>query len=223
MTAPRYGPGDTWPRHQKAYWHSVLAEARRAGWTLKYLDAPHAFGEVSCPGGDHVFLVDKTARGGESASVRARRMIDRCTHRRPAADSEARAVQERCERMLDEAGRLIECADEGLARASALRDAWDSVERLDLQLRTATETVAKVLRIESELQLAWEAVFALDDAPATGEIKSVLDGAAESAEQGRSAAASLRLQSLVERARAYTGRIAVLREALKNLQERTAG
>ena len=71
-----YGPGDSWPRHQKQWWNEALAEAHAAGWTLNYIDAPHTFGVVSCPSEDddtrHSFMVDKTARGGETKSKEAR-------------------------------------------------------------------------------------------------------------------------------------------------------
>lgn len=213
----RYGPDNTWPRHQKPYWKRVMAEARLAGWTLEYLDAPHAFGTVSCPSGEHTFMVDKTARGGESASVLARKLVRRCTHR-PAADAATRARQEECARLLDEAGQLIASADTGLAMAETHQDAWDDLERLEIQLRTASETTAKVLR--TELHAAWSSAIASDEAPSVSEIASTLDDATSAMARGKSEAASLKLTELVSRARGYLRQVDMLRRRLAALRER---
>jgi hypothetical protein len=80
VTAPRYEPGDRWPSHEKGYWRQTLVEARRAGWTLTYIGAPHRFGMVSCPAGEHTFMVGKTGTGAETKAKEASRRIRRCEH-----------------------------------------------------------------------------------------------------------------------------------------------
>lgn len=154
MSKTQYGPGETWPRHQMPYWNVTLAEARAAAWTLHYLDAPHCFGTVFCPGGDdgmrHSFKVDKTARGGESMSREARKLIRRCQHGSSTTGSRVRARQEECRRLLDEAEQLISIADDGLTMAEARAAAWADLERLETQLETAAANVAETLRTAQE-------------------------------------------------------------------------
>jgi hypothetical protein len=70
VSAVKYGPDDTWPTHDKKHWHEPLAAARRAGWTLTYVNAPHRFGVVNCPANEHSFVVDKTAKGSETKHSR---------------------------------------------------------------------------------------------------------------------------------------------------------
>jgi hypothetical protein len=153
-------PWAGWPRHQKQWWNEALGEARAAGWTLNHIDAPHRFGIASCPGEDddarHSFMIDKTARGGETKSKEARKLIRVCHHAAAATGSKVRQRQEECERLLDEADRLISIADEGLTLAEAYAVAWTDLERLETQLETAAANLVEALREEQDE--AWQAV-----------------------------------------------------------------
>ena len=225
MSKTQYGPGETWPRHQMSYWNAALAEARAAAWTLQYLDAPHCFGTVFCPGGDdgmrHSFKVDKTARGGESMSREARKLIRRCQHGSSTAGSKVRARQEECRRLLDEAERLICIADDGLTMAEARAAAWADLERLETQLEAAAANVAEIFRATQED--AWQAAGDADDAPDPDAIAETLDGAATAVAGAESVATTLKgrrprlAKPLLERAQDALARIAELRNRLKAL------
>ncbi|MBO0801540.1 MAG: hypothetical protein J2P25_00480 [Nocardiopsaceae bacterium] len=103
--------------------------------------------------------------------------------------------------------------------AETHQDAWDDLERLEIQLRTASETTAKVLR--TELHAAWNFAIASDEAPTTSEIATTLDDATEATARGKSEAASLKLIELVSRARGYLRQINTLKRRLAALRERT--
>ena len=175
-----YGPDERWPRHQKSWWNEVLAEAHAAGWTLNYIDAPHKFGVVSCPSKDdgtrHSFMVDKTARGGETKSKEARKLVRGCRHGSTLVGSKVRARQEECERLLHEAERFISIADAGLTSAEARAAAWADLERLETQLETAAANLVAILREEQEEAL--QAVDDAEDAPEPDSIAAALDDAA---------------------------------------------
>lgn len=225
MSKTQYGPDATWPRHQMPYWNEALDEARAAAWTLHYLDAPHRFGDVFCPGGDdgmrHSFRVDKTARGGESMSREARKLIRRCQHGSSTIGSKVRTRQEECRRLLDEAEQLISIADDGLTMAEARAAAWADLERLETQLETAAANVAEVLRTEQEA--AWQAASDADDAPDPDTIAETLDDAATAVASAESAATPLNVRKprlakpLLDRAQDALARIAELRNRLKAL------
>jgi len=188
-----------------------MAKARQAGWTLKYVNADHRFGDVVCPGGEHTFMVDKTARSGESAAVRASALISRCRH----VDATTRARQEHCEQMLDEANNLIDSAATGLTMAEARQDAWDGLEHLEVQLQTADETAAAVLR--AELKSLWNTAMETDSAPNTDDIADTLDTADKTVERGRADATNLKSAELIARAREHRDRIKALRRRLDEL------
>jgi hypothetical protein len=221
----QYGPSDTWPRHQKPYWNEVLHEARAAHWTLNYIDAPHRFGVVFCPGGSdgnqHSFKVDKTARGGETKSRQARKLIRICQHGPTTMGSMVQARKEECERLLGEAERLISVADAGLSLAEAQAAAWADLERIQTQLETAAANVAEILRHEQEE--AWQAAFDADDAPAPGSISATLDDAMTAVTDSESVAARLEVsrphlaKPLIGRAREARAHIAELRRRLATL------
>jgi hypothetical protein len=219
------GPGETWPSHQKPYWNEALAEARAAQWTLNYIDAPHRFGVVSCPGGSdgsrHSFMVDKTAGGGETKSREARKLIRTCEHSPATTGSRVRARKAECERLLDEAERLIFVADAGLTSAEARAAALADLERIEMQLETAVANVAEMLRKEQEE--AWQAAFDADDAPVADSIAATLDDATAAVTDSESVAAKLKVgrphlaKPLSSRAREARARIAELWERLAAL------
>jgi hypothetical protein len=217
-----YGPDESWPRHQKSWWNEALEEARAAGWTLNYIDAPHKFGVVFCPSEDdgarHSFMVDKTARGGETKSKEARKLVRGCRHGSMLPGSKVRARQEECERLLQEAERLISVADTGLTLAEAQAAAWADLERLETQLETAAANLAAILREQQE-----EALQAIDDAdepPEPDAIAAALDDAASAVTESESAATALRVRKpklaepLLGRAEAARVRISDLRGRL---------
>jgi hypothetical protein len=219
-----YGPGDSWPRHQKQWWNEALAEAHAAGWTLTYIDAPHTFGVVSCPSEDgdtrHSFMVDKTARGGETKSREARKLVRGCQHASAATGSKVRQRQEECERLLHEAEQLISTADAGLTSAEARAAAWADVERIETQLETAAANLAEVLREEQEE--AWQAAEDAD-VPEPDTIAATLDDATTAVTRSESVATALKMrkpklaQPLLNRAQVARVRIADLRERLRVL------
>lgn len=219
-----YGPGDSWPRHQKQWWNEALAEAHAAGWTLNYIDAPHTFGVVSCPSEDddtrHSFMVDKTARGGETKSKEARKLVRSCQHASGATGSKVRSRQEECERLLHEAERFISIADAGLTSAEARAAAWADVERIETQLETATANLAEVLREEQEE--AWQAAEDADP-PEPDTIAATLDDATTAVTMSESVATTLKMrkpklaQPLLSRAQAARVRIADLWDRLRAL------
>jgi multidrug resistance efflux pump len=218
----QYGPDDSWPRHQKQWWNEALAEAHAVGWTLNYIDAPHTFGVVSCPSEDddtrHSFMVDKTARGGETKSKEARKLVRTCQHASTVTGSKVRVRQEECERLLHEAERLISIADAGLTSAEAQAAAWADLERIETQLETAEANLAEVLR--RELEEALQAADDADDAPEPDTIAATLDDAATAVTRSESVATVLKMrkpklaQPLLNRAQAARVRIADLRDRL---------
>lgn len=221
----KYGPNDTWPRHQKRYWNEALDAARAAEWTLNYVDAPHRFGVVLCPGGNdgnrHSFKVDKTAVGGETKSREAQKPIRACQHGPATTGSKVRVRKEECERLLDEAERLISVADARVSVAEARAAAWADLERIEAQLETAEANVAEVLR--QEQGEAWQAAIDADDAPAPDSIFATLDDAVTAVIDSESVAARLEASRphlampLIGRAREARVRIAELRERLAAL------
>jgi len=221
----QYGPDETWPRHQKAFWNEALNEARSAGWTLKYVDAPHRFGIVSCPGGEdgtrHTFLVDKTAVGGETKSREARKAVRNCQHAATASGSKVRTRQAECRRLLAEAERLIDLADTRLTLAEAKQAAWAELERIETQLETAAANLAEILRGEQDQ--AWQAAMDADDAPAPDAIAENLDDAMTVVVDSEKVATALKVRRprlarpFLDRAHAARSRIEELRARLMAL------
>lgn len=221
MSATEYGPDETWPSHQKPFWSEALAEARQAGWTLTFINAPHNFGVVRCPEGEHTFDVDKTARGGETKSREAIKKIRWCPHGTGHSGSKVRARQEECIRLLDVADELIATAEQGLAIAEAKASAQEDLARLELQLQTATSNVS-----QAEQEAALQAAIELDDAPEPGVLSATLDEAAatvgysESTAKALSPARPALAVSLLERVAGTHTRINELRTRLAALRER---
>jgi hypothetical protein len=195
VSTRRYIPNETWPRHQKPYWNEVLGDARSAGWTLNYIDAPHRFGEVFCPGGDdgtrHSFMMDKTARGGETISRGARKLIRTCRHGSAKAGVKVRERQWECEQLLGEAERLIGTADAGLALAEAKEALWAEIERIEVQLETAAANLREILREEEDVLLA---VIDAEDVPDSESISATLDDAMTALTTSESVATALKLR-----------------------------
>jgi hypothetical protein len=219
MPPPRYGPDDTWPSHDKKHWHEPLAAARDAGWTLTYLDAPHCFGRVHCPAGEHFFSVDKTAKGSETMAKEALKRISWCDH--PAG--RVRTERDESQRLLDTAARLTTEMAAGLVVAEAKRDAKKVLDRLEIQLETAALNVEEVLASQ---EAALEAAAAVDDAPDPSALIDKLNEAMEAVTGGESRAKSVRsgypgvARPLLNQATMLRARIGELRSRVVALQER---
>jgi hypothetical protein len=220
MSAPRYGPDASWPSHEKKHWHEPLAAARRAGWTLIYVNAPHRFGVVYCPANEHSFMVDKTAKGSETKAKEALKKIAWCDH--PAGH--AQTQRDESQRLLDTADRLSDEVEEGLIMAEAKRDAQEVLDRLEIQLDTAASNVDDVLLTEQETAL--EAAIEVDDAPDPPVLAGKLDEATTAVAGSESIAKSVRAgrpgvaKPLQDRARTLRARIDELGSRLAGLQER---
>jgi hypothetical protein len=169
----------------------------------------------------HSFKVDKTARGGESMSREARKLIRWCQHGSSTTGSRVRARREECRRLLDEAEQLISIADDWLTMAEARVAAWADLERLETQLETAAANVAETLRTAQEA--VWQAASDADDAPEPDAIAETLDDAATAVGDAKSTATILRRRRprladpLLDRAQDALARIAELRNRLDAL------
>jgi|SRR5215475_3330475 len=176
MSVTVYGPSMTWPGHQKPHWRRALRQAREAGWTLKHLGAPHRFGVVVCPAGEHTFDVDCTARGSETKALEVPKLLRRCEHGEPTATGPRVAERlERAWRLLDRAEQLISIALEDLERVEARHAALAELDRVELLLAAADATVDEVLAAAQEEAL--ERAAELADAPGAGVIAETLDRA----------------------------------------------
>ncbi len=224
MSAPAYGPDDTWPSHDKKYWHEPLAAARQAGWTLTYVNAPHRFGVVYCPAKQHTFMVDKTASGAETKAREALKKIAWCTHPDPAGS--VRRQRDNSQTLLDIAERLASEVEEGLVAAEAKQQAQEVLDRLETQLDTAASNVEEVSLAEQERAL--EAAVAVDDAPAPLVLAGKLSEATAAVTNSESLAKSVRTghpgiaKPLLGQASKLRTRIAELRSRLAVLQDRDA-
>lgn len=215
MPSSKYGPDVAWPPHDKKHWREPLAAARAAGWTLTYLDAPHRFGVVRCPAGEHSFSVDKTAKGSETIAKEALKKISWCDH--PAG--RVRTERDMSQRMLDTAARLTTEVAAGLVAAEAKRDAQEVLDRLEIQLETAALNVEEVVAAE-------EAAIAVEDAPDPPTLVDELNEATEAVRGGESRAKSIRsgypgvAKPLLSQATMLRARIGELRSRVAALQER---
>lgn len=219
MSATRYGPGDTWPSHDKQHWRERLAEARQAGWTLTYLNAPHLFGVVTCPGGECRFNVDKTARNSETKAREASKRIHWCEHPPPGL---VKDQQGKSQMLLQVAEGLTSEAARGLDQAEAKQLALKELDRLEIQLITAAANVEEVMREQEEALLA---AIAVDSAPDPPILTEKLDMASSSVEQANSVAKSIGAgrpgvaRPLMEQADKLRKRIGALQVRLAALQE----
>jgi hypothetical protein len=125
VTATDYGPDETWPQHQRPYWKVALRQARSAGWTLRYLGAPHWFGVVVCPTGEHQFSVDSTARGAETVAGEVPKLLRACPHGVAApGGSKTGPRRAECDRLLTRAEDLIDQAGAEVAGPRPSRPRW---------------------------------------------------------------------------------------------------
>jgi hypothetical protein len=221
VSAPRYGSDDTWPSHDKKHWHDPLAEARRSGWILTYVNAPHRFGVVSCPAGQHTFEVDKTAKGSETKAKEALKKIRWCEH---LPEGPARDQRDKSHELLGVAGQLAAEVEQGLVMAEAKQDAQEVLDRLEIQLTTAACNVEEVLPAEEEAAL--QAAIEVDDAPDPPVLAEKLNDATAAVTCGESVVKSVKTghpgvaKPLLDRAGELRVRIGTLRSRLAALQER---
>ena len=198
-----------------------MKQARDAGWTLSYWDA-HWWGKVSCPEDEHIVMIDRTARGGETKAKEAAKKIRNCGHGTQASQSSANARQEQCETLLNRAENLIAGAAANLERAEARYTAEAELERLALLLDTAG---ANVDMAEQEQALDRAADF--EDAPEAMVIEGDLADASRSTEQAdgiqRQIHRSTVQQALKNRIKVTNRYITDLRARLVTLQERSGG
>jgi hypothetical protein len=107
-----YEPEEAWPEHAKSYWRHALDLYRNAQWRLHYIDAPHRFGVVQCPCGQHTVNVDKTASAGAFYASMAPTKIRACEKSR-GADSVSSKIH-RATRLVANAEHLMDEAEAGL-------------------------------------------------------------------------------------------------------------
>jgi hypothetical protein len=221
VSATRYGPSDTWPEHDDKNWKPSLAEARRAGWTLTYLNAPHRFGVVSCPAEEHTFAVGKTPKGSETMAKEAGKRVSRCEHP-PSGPVQARRDQSR--ELLDVAEQLTREVAQGLDGVEDRLDAYRVLDRLEIQLESAASNVDEVLLAEQDAALE-TAIEADEAAPDPLALDEKLYAASASATQSESVAKSIKschpgvAKPLLERANKLHDLIGTLRSRLTILQE----
>ena len=221
VSAKTYGPDVIWPEHQDKFWREALARARRAGWTLKYLNAPHCFGVVSCPAEDHTFKVGMTPKSSETHAKEAEKKVTRCEHLPPGP---LRDHRDRAGELLDVAERIALEVAVGLDKISRRLDAHKLFDQLEIQLKTAAANVSEVLRAEHEAALG-ATIDADDAAPDPPVLEEELDTASASVSEGESLARSMRqappgvARPLLKRASDLRERIDAMRNRLEALQE----
>ncbi|HJQ02730.1 MAG TPA: hypothetical protein VJ851_14105 [Jatrophihabitans sp.] len=213
-----FGPDAMWPSHQKPYWNDALKLARDAGWS--FTTGGHWFGVVSCPAGEHTFVVDKTARGGETKALEVPKLLRRCQHGNAVTDgSKVTARQAECERLLARAEELILTATNDVARAEEQQRAFAEWDRLNLVLDTAEATVDEVLAATQEEAL--ERVLALENVPGQAAIGLDLDEASQMLETAATLASKIRRPGIADplRSRANDAKagIAALRQRLATI------
>jgi len=219
MSVTVYAPDMTWPEHQKPHWSRALRQARKAGWTLKHMGAPHRFGVVVCPAGEHTFDVDSTARGSETKALEVPKLLRRCQHGGLTTTGSRVAERlERARRLLDRAEQLISIASEDLERVEARHAALAELDRVELLLAAADTTVDEVLAAAQEEAL--EQAAELEDAPGAGVIAETLDRAEAAADEAAVVVRQIRRAGpageLTTRAETAKARIRALRVRLVN-------
>lgn len=219
VSTVRYESDDTWPSHEKKHWHEPLAAARRAGWTMTYINAPHRFGVVTCPASEHSFAVDKTAKGSETKAKEALKKISWCPH----AGNRVLVQRDEAQMLLEVADLLTAEVKEGIDAAEAKRDAWEVLDRIELQLVTAASNVdAAVLAAQ---EAAFDAAVGVDDAPDLPVLAGKLNDATSAVAGGKSIAKSVKTaypgvaKPLLDQAESLRAHINELRSRLATLQE----
>jgi hypothetical protein len=221
VSAMTYGPDVIWPEHQDKFWREALATARRAGWTLKHLNAPHRFGVVSCPAEEHTFKVGMTPKSSETHAKEAEKKVTRCEHLPPGPLQDRR---DRAGELLDVAERIALEVATGLDMINRRLDAYRLFDLLEIQLKTAAANVSEVLRAEHEAALG-AAIDADDAAPDPPVLEEELDTASRSVSEGESVAKSMRearpgvARPLLKRASDLREQTDALRNRLEALKE----
>lgn len=238
------GPDKTWPTHKKPHWRAPLNQAWAAGWTLEHIDAPHTFGFIRCPAGQHVFKIDGTARGSEHFATEASKTITgKCRHGTAVGGGKVHQRKEAVDQLFDTVDDLLGAAERTIDALEAVEASWEIVAdlegraaQLQLQLDTASLTVDDALRstheaeeelLEVEAQLDQElgAVAGMDPSPpaeiqaSLAEAECVVDRAEDVGAELRRGRAALADQ-IRKRAAAARDRISILRERLRAAQER---
>lgn len=202
------------------HWHEPLAAARRAGWTLTYINAPHRFGVVSCPASEHSFSVDKTAKGSETKAKEALKKITWCSH----PGNKVRADSDESQKLLDVADRIVAEVADGLEAAEAKRNAGEALDRVALQLETAASNVDAAVLLAAQ-EAALEAAIKVDDAPGPPVLAGKLDDAAVAVAGSELLARSVRVsypgvaKPLLDQAESLRTCIRKMRSRLAALQE----
>lgn len=111
------GPSDPWPEHSKAFWRTVLSDARRNGWSLD--PEGHGFGFLTCPSGDCSIRVPSTPKSNEKIAAGAATDVRACRH----ADPQSRSAMDQIQDSLDRADALMDAAEGLLDSAERLADA----------------------------------------------------------------------------------------------------
>ncbi|WP_182113130.1 hypothetical protein [Actinotalea sp. JY-7876] len=154
-----YGTEQRWPSHQKAYWREPLERARAAGWSLHYIDAPHLWGVVTCPGPEgeqHSFQVDCTASGAEFFAIEARKRVDRCKHGVLDGPPLKGHHYDKALSKLERAQELLAEAEDMLNRGETRRSALDSFEEMTATAQLTALDAAQDLELLLEQALAAE-------------------------------------------------------------------
>lgn len=212
-----YPPDEQWPDHAKAYWNDVLAQAKAAGWTLEHLDAPHTFGFVRCPAGQHTFKVDSTARDAETWAKNAAKSIRICRHgTAQQAGSKVHSRIQVATALLDTADQLTDSAESSLDLLERNVNAQAELERLELLVTTAGLSVDQAAQ-ESALA---EAIEADQAAPEAAEVEDSLTEVSTHITEATATLKNVRKHPGLTKP--LYARIAALRERLKPLADRLA-
>lgn len=206
-----YGPDEPWPRHQKQHWREALKQARDAGWTLHHLGAPHRFGIVKCPEGEHTFAVGSTARNSETHARQVPKRLRACRHgstrlTRPAAR------EAECTKLLDRADELIRRASDDLCLAQALTMARADCDAIESMLDSADANLDEVVALHDD---ASARVVELEDAPGAHDIAETLDDAADAIEAAAGLAGKVRRAAAVA---SVKGRIEAAKQQVARLR-----
>lgn len=237
-----YGPDEVWPEHDKPFWQTALKKARASGWNLEYLGAPHTYGFVKCPAGEHTAKADCTAKAGESYAKDLEKAVRDCRHGTSAeAGSKVAERLESAETLLATAERLVARAENDLVLAEARIVAFLHLDRLALLLDTAAANLDAAAALaddaadggrpepgvreslEAEQEEALERAVALEAAPSPTDVATSLDRARDAADEAADVVTRIRRPGLAKPLQARTERVQIqidrLRERLDRLEE----
>ncbi|MCW2608436.1 MAG: hypothetical protein JWO60_3129 [Frankiales bacterium] len=145
-----YQPSDTWPEHDKPHWRKPMQQAQAAGWRLEYIGAPHTFGHVICPAGEHKFKIDKTASGSTFWAKEASKIITRnCRHGLIGVAGKVKARQDEASAALLMLTTILDSVEHDIAILEEISEGWERAAQLErrrdallLRLETAELTLA---------------------------------------------------------------------------------